>query len=81
METIKNNMDMKQVFKTGDGVKINENSKQTQRDLMTLSFDEAQNLSTADKMLWAESHNKGANLYHVNMQGELKEVPTAGWWY
>lgn len=53
----------------------------TDNELMAINFESASTLRSADKQRWADLHNKGANLYRVNMKGDLIEVPASGWWY
>lgn len=53
----------------------------TDNELMAINFETASTLIRADKQRWADLHNKGANLYSVNMEGKLIEVPACGWWY
>lgn len=67
------------IFETKES--LLEGIRNRNQKLLSISFSDAQCLSRADKEQWAKLHNKGANLYTVNMEGELMEVPAQGWWY
>ena len=56
-------------------------SKLTDQELEEMNLETAQKtLSINDKLQWIRVHNKTANCYHMS-NGEILEVPAAGWWY
>lgn len=60
---------------------VAQTSSKTDAELLAISFEDARKLDVGEMERWTKLQNKGANLYHVNSAGELKEVPAAGWWY
>ena len=56
-------------------------SELTDQELEEMNLETAQKtLSINDKLQWIRVHNKTANCYHMS-NGEILEVPAAGWWY